>query len=652
MPFDAAAAKTRTALVADLFCGAGGSSTGAQRALTHLGYSMVLVAVNHWDRAVETHSKNHPSARHYLQDVTTADPIKLVPEGKLDLLMASPTCVHHSRARGGKPSSDQQRMDPWAIVRWCSELRVKRLLVENVPEFCEYGPIDLRTGRPIKRRKGEYFRAWVDALRGLGFKVEWRILNAADFGDATTRIRFFLMARSDGRRIVWPEPTHSRDGIDLLGQATRKWRAAREIIDWSIEGQSIFSRKRPLARATLERIYAGAVKFRWPEPYLVVLRRHMDAQSLDLPVPALCAAGTHVGLAEPMVLRSDQTGGNGLNVRPASEPLFTITGNHGGGLAIAEPFLLNRHGENGSVRAHDVGEPMPTADCRGAGYLIEPFTLSTGSNGAPRSVEEPLPTITTGGAGNPDRPGCARPMLVEPFIAAVAHGSPPREASPDARRCRSIEDPLQTIHAGGGKFALVEPVEPDAFVLSQASGGAPRSVDDPVPAIPCGGAHALIAPYYSSGSGETCNSVDDPLPTVTTKARFGVVVPITHTNGGPAPRSVEEPLPTITTAHRGELAVIVASHGEREGQAPRVHSIDDPCPTICATGRVQLAQPSERDWDIRFRMLQPHELAAAMGFSDADREYEFQGNKTEVTRQIGNAVPVNTATALVTALMS
>ena len=183
--------KTRVVLVADLFCGAGGSSSGARRGLASLGFQMNLVAVNHWNIAIETHSRNHPEARHYCQDVKAVKPAEIVPEGKLDLLMASPTCTYHSRARGGKPINDQGRMDSWAIVHWCTELRVRRLLVENVPEFVDWGPLDLRTGRPIKRRRGEYFRAWTAALQGAGFKLDWRVLNAADFGDATTRERFF-----------------------------------------------------------------------------------------------------------------------------------------------------------------------------------------------------------------------------------------------------------------------------------------------------------------------------------------------------------------------------------------------------------------------------------------------------------------------------
>jgi DNA (cytosine-5)-methyltransferase 1 len=168
----------------------------------------------------------------------------------------------------------------------------------------------------------------------------------------------------------------------------------------------------------------------------------------------------------------------------------------------------------------------------------------------------------------------------------------------------------------------------------------------------CDGAHALIAPYYGSGSGETCSSVTQPLPTVTTKARFGMAMPVTHHGRGNRARDVaREPLPTITGAHRGELAFIAASFDERDGQAPRVHSIDDPTPTICAQGGVVLVRPG-RDFDILFRMLEPHELAAAMGFTSGESRYEFTGTKTDVVRQIGNAVPVNLAAALVEALMS
>ena len=293
----------RALLVADLFCGAGGSSTGARRALEQLGYRMDLLCVNHWPTAIETHTKNHPEARHYCQDLATVEPHLVVPEGRLDLLMASPNCTFHSRARGGKPTSDQQRMDPWHIITWLTELRVRCLIVENVPEFAWWGPVTGQTGKPVRSRRGEYFNRWVELIRSLGFQVEWRVLNAADYGDATTRQRLFLLARSDGQSLRWPEPTHAkRPAPRLFGPPVQRWRSAREIIDWSVKGKSIFDRKKPLSPKTLARIYAGAVKFQWPEPFLVILRQHMDAQSVDGPLPTITAGGNHIALAQPFLL--------------------------------------------------------------------------------------------------------------------------------------------------------------------------------------------------------------------------------------------------------------------------------------------------------------------------------------------------------------
>ncbi|MGY4224384.1 DNA (cytosine-5)-methyltransferase 1 [Bradyrhizobium sp. USDA 4503] len=637
----------RKILVADLLCGAGGSSTGCARALAELGLEMELVCVNHWGVAIETHKKNHPLARHYCEDIAAVRPHIIVPEGYLDLLMASPTCTHHSVARGGKPTSDQQRSDPWHIVTWLTELRVKRLIIENVWEFISWGPVDPRTGKPIKSRKGEYFALWIDTIRRLGFEPEWRKLNAANYGDATTRQRFILKARNDRKIVAWAPLTHAKRADDtLLFPGIKPWKPAREIIDWSLKGRSIFNRPKPLAPKTLARIYAGAVKFNWPEPFLVVLRNHMDGQSLDRPLPTVAANGLHMALAEPILLK-----------------------------------------QNFRRDAQSVDDPAPTVMTQARIGLAEPLVLATGS-GATRPANDPLPTITTGGAGSDD-PGCARPMLVSPVISfdqmmaeingnAVEpfilnrHGDGFAET-----RAHSIADPAPTANCGGGY--LVEP-----FMLSRHAGGAPRSVDEPTPTQVAKQSHVLISPYYGSGSGETCKSAEEPLDTVTSKGRFGVVVPVTHTHGGNAARDVadplptlttakggefamvmpvthhdrsdrvrdlDEPIPTVTTAKRGELAFIAAQFGEREGQAPRVHDIAEPTPAITATGHVNLVEATPQ-YDILFRMLEPHELAAAMGFNEDEAEYEFAGTKTQRIKQIGNAVSVSLMKAEVAAIMA
>lgn len=630
------ASKAKKMLVADLLCGAGGSSTGAERALKELGLNMELVCLNHWQTAIDTHQRNHPEARHYVQDIATVRPHIIVPEGYLDLLMASPTCTHHSVARGGKPTSDQQRSDPWHIITWLTELRVKRIIIENVWEFCGWGPVDPETGKPIKERKGEYFHAWIETIKRLGFEPEWRKLNAADYGDATTRQRFILMARSDGRKVHWPMPTHSkREEADLLFSTTQPWRPAREIIDWSIKGKSIFGRKKDLAPKTMARIYAGAVKFGWPDPYLVILRRHMDGRGIDQPLPALATA-SHVGLAEPVIV----------------------------------------NGRKGNQAKRVSIDPVPTLDTKGGVWLAEPMVLSQHNSGAPRSAEDPLPTITTGGAGAEKREGCARPMLV-----TVAHGNDAHEKDPNSRRSHSLEDPLGAIHGDGSAYAMVEPfilnrhgdgygetrahsveepaptancdgggylVEP--FVLSRHAEGAPRTVSEPTPTQVAKHSHLLITSYY--GATQTAGSGEDPLPTVTTKDRFGIVVPVTHSDVSNRARDVEiDPLPTLTTANRGELAFITAQHGERTGQAPRVHDLDNPAPTIAASGHVDLVEPGS-GYDILFRMLEPHELAAAMGFNTEESTYEFAGTKTQKIKQIGNAVSVAKMKACVGAIMA
>lgn len=695
----------RKMLVADLLCGAGGSSTGAGRALRDLGLEMELVCVNHWPTAIETHRRNHPEARHYVQDIATVRPHLLVPEGYLDLLMASPTCTHHSVARGGKPTSDQQRSDPWHIITWLTELRVKRIIIENVWEFIGWGPVDVRTGKPIASRKGEYFNAWIDTIRRLGFKPEWRKLNAADYGDATTRQRFILMARSDGRRLSWPVATHKkRDTVtgDLFAGG-KPWRPARDIIDWSTKGRSIFNRPRPLAPKTLARILAGAIKFRWPAPFITLLLEELD-RSLVFHIRQAFSArnakrsakerGKRRGLvrsliawlkrsrAEPAdyaapgraldpMLVTLRRNGVGSSI---AGPIPTIAAN-GTHIGLAQPVVVNMKGRS---TASSALEPLPTQTAHSPHlFSAEPIVLSQHSSGTPRSADDPLPTITTGGAGAEERVGCARPMLVEPFILN-RHGDGRGET-----RSHTVDQPAPTAGFDGGGY-LVEP-----FVLSQASGGAPRSASDPLPTIVTGGQRgsgtALISPYYGSGSGETCISSDEPLPTVTSKGRFGMVVPVTQSGGGAVARDVADPIPTLTTAkggefaivmpvthhdgsdrvrdagadplptvtgaNRGELAFIAAQFGEREGQAPRVHDIAEPVPAICATGHVNFVEATEH-YDILFRMLEAPELAAAMGFTDEDQEYEFAGTKTEQIKQIGNAVSVAKMRACVREIMA
>lgn len=329
--------------MADLFCGAGGTSTGALQALTAMGYSVDLTAVNHWDVAIATHARNHPEARHLCMGLDDLSPCQLFPTG-LDLLWASPACTHHSRARGGQPRREQSRATAWCVVRWAESLEPDVILVENVEEFADWGPLYKKSGRPNKSRKGATFRAWVQALRSFGYRVDWRVLCAADYGDPTSRRRLFIQAVK-GRRIVWPNPTHAPAAqADLFAQ--RRWRAAREIIDWSIPMRSIFGRKRPLAENTLRRINEGLRKFGSP------------------------------------VLIAMEHGGRPV---PIDSPLPTVTCAKGGAFALA--YLLPQH-SGGQLRPLD--QPAPTVCAAGAISLIVEYY----GNGVARTIDEPLPTVT------------------------------------------------------------------------------------------------------------------------------------------------------------------------------------------------------------------------------------------------------------------
>lgn len=384
-------------LIADLFCGAGGTSTGAVRALQRLGISHELVCVNHWPVAIETHAANHPEARHHCVDIGTARPELIVPEGRLDLLMASPTCTHHSRARAGKPTGDQQRMDPWHVVTWCTSLRVDRVIIENVPEFMEWGPVDPETGKADPSRKAEYYIAWCAALRGIGFDLEARIINCADHGDPTTRQRFIMIGTRLPGGIHWPSPSHApADRAKAMN--CQPWRSARGIIDWSVPSQSIFTRKKPLSPKTLARIAHGLARHGGgnAEPFLVVLRNHAASRGLDLPLPTVTVSGNHFGLVEPMVEPMILGQHGGATARPVSRPVPTVATL--GAISLVEPFIVPNFGEREgqAPRSHGLKEPLPTVTSGGAGSLIQPLLSSYyGANDGAQPVSAPMPTVTT-----------------------------------------------------------------------------------------------------------------------------------------------------------------------------------------------------------------------------------------------------------------
>lgn len=568
----------------DLFCGAGGTSSGLAEACLDLNVNVHLTAINHWEIAVASHRANHPWATHLCQRVESTDPTEVVPSGRLDLVVASPECTHFSTARGGKPIQDQKRASPWYVLPWLSRLYVKAALIENVPEFQTWGPLGA-DGRPMKSRKRETFKAFIHAIEAHGYTVSYRVLNAADYGDATSRKRLFILARRGNHLIQWPQQTHSKGG---KVKGTKPWRAAREIIDWSIEGKSIFERERPLAPATMRRILAGLERFGGPDlqPFLVIMRgteaRQIDAsaKSIDDPVPGISANGNHVGFAEPFVLGQQ----SGSAPRSVADPLPTIA--TGGAISKVDAFLL-------------------TTDRIGT-------DKTPGTNRSlPRSVEDPVPTIT----------GRPRVGLVEPFM--VRTGYTGGKSGRPARGLHGVDEPMPT-QTSRDETALVQPfiLPPLGYHHRDGKANKPRSVDEPLQTITRRGGGHLVSAHIQSHFGE---------------------------REGQEPRvhSVNQPLPTVTSR---EPALVEGVLVQYNGQST-ASSIEDPVPTLTTKDRLALVQPVLNGWklDIRFRMLQPHELAGAMGFKP---DYQFTGNRQEVVRQIGNAVAVNMAKALCLSLLN
>lgn len=401
----------------DLFCGGGGTSTGMIEAFRKAGDECSLVGINHWQVAIDTNRRNH-DGKWLCASVDAVDPTDVVPEGVLDFLWASPECTNHSRAKGGKPRSNQSRCQPEMLLSWIRKLIVKRMYVENVPDFLEWGPLLAadtriagklyRAGQPDPRRKGVLFRDWIESIRRSGYRVEWRILNAADYGAATSRERLIVQAVriGTGEKIAWPEPTHSQWPDMFISQ---RWTPARDIIDWSIRGKSIFERRHPLAENTLRRIANGIRKYwgEWAEPFLVLLRGTGDGQidqsakRIDRPIPTLSAGGTHIGLVEP--------------------------------------FLTHYHGgDGGDRRTSRVSEPIPTCDCANRYAVVSPLIVPYKFKNQPKSVDNPIDTLTTVNDF----------ALVQPLFVPQQSAGSVKPAS---------EHPLPTISTAGA-ISVVEPL--------------------------------------------------------------------------------------------------------------------------------------------------------------------------------------------------
>lgn len=385
--------------IINLFCGMGGDELGIRDAVyTDLRMKYKGLSINHWDVAVNTMRANFPNVKTLDCKIEEAVPGDLVPWGTVvHVLWASPSCTHHSRAKGGRPRSNQLRSQPEYVVTWASQVRPRVIIVENVPEFVEWGPLDAE-GKPDRAHKGETFKAWVKMIESLGYNVEHRILCCADYGDATSRRRFFLIAvRRDIGAPVWPKPTHGNHVPGLP-----QWRGAGECLDLSNLGRSIFGRKRPLAKKTLARLADGARKY-WGlditaktlvkachakrmKPFIVKLNRGATTEDVDAPLTTVMSDGNHHALvqAKPYIVRIDRS----TSVESVDHPVSTVLA--GGGhhaLVQARPFIAKmRH----NATHAGVDQPLTTVSAGGGHHALCQLVCDHFSGGK----LEPLNTVT------------------------------------------------------------------------------------------------------------------------------------------------------------------------------------------------------------------------------------------------------------------
>ena len=571
-------------LIVDNFAGGGGASTGIEMAT---GYS-VDIAINHDPEAIKMHKANHPNTKHYCENVWAVDPVKACKGHPVALAWFSPDCKHFSKAKGGKPKDKNIRSLAWVPCRWAGLVRPRVIMLENVEEFKTWGPLG-RRHHPIKAKQGETFQKFVQQLTDLGYEVQFRELIAADYGAPTMRKRFFMIARCDGKPIVWPEPTHApADSEEVKAGLKKPYVGAYTQLDFSLPCPSIFDTSeeikekygiravRPLAQKTMDRIARGFIKFvlNNPKPFIIQCN--------------------HGGERRPNDIR---------------EPMPTITGKHGYG--IVEPYMV-QIGQTGFTkdRSKDVREPLTTIVSKNEHCLIEPtlapYMGKNTTNHPGGNCKDPIHTITTGN----------QQCLISPTL--IQYHS---ETSKDGVRGQTIKDPIMTVDSSN-RYGLVA-----SFLHKYYDGGykgAGETVENPLPTVTAWDHNSVVTANLIQMNNH-CDGKDirQPLPTITAgDGHFGEVRAfLIKYYGQGTGQDIKDPLDTVTAQDRFGLVTINGTD-------------------------YQIV-------DIGLRMLEPRELYGCQGFPDdyiIDHDYTGKTYpRSEQVRRCGNAVCPPIPAALVRA---
>lgn len=452
-------------LYIDLFCGAGGTSTGVENARVNESQcAKVIACVNHDANAIASHAANHPDALHFTEDIRTLELSGLVshvekmkmqyPDAYV-VLWASLECTNFSKAKGGQPRDADSRTLAEHLFRYIEAINPDYIQIENVEEFMSWGDMDEK-GHPVSKDKGRCYEKWKRNVKKYGYDFDWRILNAADYGAYTTRKRFFGIFAKKGLPIVFPEATHCKNGRKDMFSKLEKWRPVKEVLDFSDEGESIFTRKKPLAEKTLERIYAGLIKFvAGGKDAFIVKYNSMSrtgkyqSPSIDEPCPTVATQG-RLALAKVSFLSKQYSGHPGSKNISVEEPAGTIT------CKDHHAFVSAYYGNGNN---HSVDSPAPTVTTKDRLALVTPFFMNYYSGGGQLgSVNEPCPAVTT----------VPKQRMVTPVFIDQQFG---------ASSAASIEKPLGAITTNP-KYSLVT-CKRKSFLMNPQFASAGGSVDDP-----------------------------------------------------------------------------------------------------------------------------------------------------------------------------
>ncbi len=642
-------------IVVDFFCGGGGAGTGLEIGLGRA----VNVAKNHNPQAISMHTANHPGAQHFTTDVFEGDPDTECGGKAVGWFHMSPDCTHHSQAAGGQPRKREIRNLSWIGLKWAGKKRPRVISLENVKQILQWGRLiakrDKATGRvvtldqvphptkkgattnrvaaqgeqvpvsnqflvPDPKQRGRTWRRFVALLEGIGYVVEWKVIKACDFGAPTSRERLFMIARCDGQPIVWPDATHAKN--PTKGQ--QKWKTAADCIDFSDLGKSIFGRKKDLAPATLRRVAKGMKKFVIDSaaPFILPIANWSGetVQSAGDPLRTITSypKGGAFSVVSPVIAPATHQGSDRIN--DPLEPLPTVTCANRGELTLISPLMVGAGGPEYSGKPVGIDQPVGTLMTQNHRAIAAAHLVKFRFDDAGKALDEPLPTITSG--GNYQRPaGAAHAMGISTVFMAQMNGGF------NTTMAKSIEDPMTTVTNTGSQQQLVA-----ANLVHLRGNCDARDVNDPLHTVSAGGQHhGLVSAFMERAfGGRVGQGLEDPAPTITA-------------GGGGKSSLVSLTLSPEHEAGALRVAAFLISYYGTEN----ISACDSPAPTITTKDRLAMVTVMVKGTpyvivDICLRMLKPSELYKAQGFpADYIISHGADGKpftKTQQVHMCGNSV--------------